>query len=240
LSRGGAYRAPLTSPMPGGILIIPMQQPNFMHIIPGLIVPLLFLSCAGYESRNRAASVPADHDRAIPEYPGDITLDPKDTDGYFNRGMAYRNTGDYDLAIADFSEVIRLDPTDAEAWYQRGNAYYQKGSYDQAIADYDQAIGLDPKNEAYRFNRITTSIRRDGGDSTEGGGSLAGKAPPSPPQSPSPPLGTQENPYDWSTRENQLLQADIPSGSYIRTGRGTVRVAEDSEIEWAKKMQSRQ
>jgi hypothetical protein len=49
----------------------------------------------------------------------------------------------------------------------------------------------------------------------------------------SPKPGSEENPYDWSTAEKQLKNASIPAGSFVRTAGGTIRKADQTEIDWA-------
>jgi hypothetical protein len=52
-------------------------------------------------------------------------------------------------------------------------------------------------------------------------------------------LGSQDNPYDWSTPTAQMKNADIPAGSYIKTASGKIRQATAAEIAWAKKEAAR-
>jgi hypothetical protein len=52
-------------------------------------------------------------------------------------------------------------------------------------------------------------------------------------------LGSQGNPYDWSTTAAQLRNADIPVGSYIKIASGKVRKVNADEIAWAKREAAR-
>jgi len=240
-----------------------MKKQRILKYSPvGFIISILFLSCVSFSSQGDAAFAAGDYDKAIEAYNNAVDRDPNNADLYYHRGLAYQEKGNYDRAIADFSQAIRLNPTLDEAYAARNKATQSKGSQapgapsqipgpstsDLSTSNTDQmstskdAAGAggtnqsqdDQKNPA---DRNLTQAQPVGSPVSASSSSPRVTAPPA-----DAPLGTRENPYDWTTTEKQLENADIPYGSWVLTQNvaeqrpaRAPRQAQDNEIDWAKK-----
>jgi tetratricopeptide (TPR) repeat protein len=197
-----------------------------------------------YFNRGLAYSGKEDYDAAIKEYDKAILLDLNSAQFYYQRGVAYSAKKDYDKAVADFKAAAALDSS--HAGYQGRPA---ADLLDQTMDSEGHSPGIDRDEAVSPRNQGGAPLMADS----------RGIEIPLPPEEETPPiletffpsaqasgppglssgaqaapLGSRENPYDWSSVEKQLANADIPYGSYIKTGRGTIRLAEDSEIRWAR------
>ena len=65
---------------------------------------------AAYVARGLAWQKKGDDDRALADFNGAISVNPKDALAYNNRGMLWRERGESDRAIADFTAAIAIDP----------------------------------------------------------------------------------------------------------------------------------
>jgi tetratricopeptide (TPR) repeat protein len=101
---------------------------------------------AAYYQRGNAYGGLGDHERAISDYTGALTLFPRSAWFLASRCWAYSRQGDTSRAIEDCNEAIRLRPTLAQSYTNRGAVREILGNPRQAAADYRMALSVNAED----------------------------------------------------------------------------------------------
>ncbi len=107
-----------------------------------------------YALRGRLHHVKEDHQAAVTDFNGALSL-KKDTPTTLHfRGRAKTELGDLEGAFKDFKRCIELQPNAADAYQEIGFLLEAAGEKDGAIVAMQKAMSLDPNTFGYLAERI--------------------------------------------------------------------------------------